>query len=148
MAFFVELQTPLPGVPETIGPFAGVAISFVPDELFRPKPALFPERQDQLQHVDVAFSVFGLLFNVQNECSSRFKDAAKLRAALQKPRCVQVGLDAPVCLGALIRVRRGCDDKVKGFVLEAPQGFEAVTVDNISRHAWIFAAIRRGRQRK
>lgn len=76
----VELQTPLPGIAETIWPFAGMAVALVPNVLFGPQPTLFPQRQYQLQYVNVPFAVFSFFLDVKHETSSRFEHPQELLA--------------------------------------------------------------------
>jgi len=66
-----KMQTPLPRIPETVWPLAGVAVALVPDVFFRPKPALFPQGQDQFKDVNMPLPLFCFLFDVEDKAASR-----------------------------------------------------------------------------
>jgi hypothetical protein len=149
VARFAEMQTPLPRIPETVGPLARVTVALVPDVFLCPEPALIPQRQDQFQDVNMPLPPLRLFFDIEDKTARWFQNPQKLVTPGQKPFDIFFRFNPPVSFAPLVRVWRGCHDKVKHSALETLQGVEAVAAYNVRRdHKRIIAAKGRVRQFK
>lgn len=100
-----EMQATLPSITEAVWPFAGIAVTFMPDVLLCPKPPLLAQSQNQFNYVGMALAVFGLFLDIQDKGAGRFKNAEKLGRAFHKPVDILFRLDTTisvlttVCIG-------------------------------------------------
>jgi len=53
-----------PGIPEAVWPFARIAVFFVPNKFFRPKPTLLSHRYDKFHNVSASFAFNNFFLNV------------------------------------------------------------------------------------
>ena len=95
-AGLVELEQSLPGIPEAVGPLAGVAVLLVPDELLRPQPPLLLHLQHKLNDVRMTFAANCLFFDVQDERPIRLENTKQFGRGWQKPFDVLVWVDTSV----------------------------------------------------
>lgn len=129
MPRLVELEATFPRIAETVGPFSRVAIAFVPDVFFSPQPALFTERKNQLQHVDVAFAIVSFFFDIQDEGAGWLQYAVKLFASRQEPRHILVGPNATVRLASLVSVGWRGHYQIESVVFESLEDFGTVSTN-------------------
>ncbi len=141
MASLVELQATFPRITKPIRPLAGVAVLFVPDKFFRPKPALFAQRQNQFQNKCVAFAIFRLFLDVQDESSRRLEDAEELFAARQKPFDVFFGRNTAIGVFAAVGIRRRGDNQIKRVVGKIRQDIQAIAVFDFCCEIFHFAEL-------
>lgn len=68
----VELQQPLPGVAESVGPLAWITVRLMPGKFLRPQPSLLSHCEDEFEDIGVPFAVNDPLFYVEDEGAGGF----------------------------------------------------------------------------
>ena len=135
---FIELKASFPGIPEAIGPFAGIAVFLMPDEFLGPKPVVFPHFQNQVNYIGMPFTVDHFFFNVKDEGSGRFQYPKKLMYSRHKPANISIWMNPPIGGFPAVRIGRGGNDQVKEIVRILPQNFKAIAANNlIYGHNWL-----------
>ena len=128
MARLIELQATFPRITKTIWPFAGIAIFFVPDKFFCPKPALLAKCQNQFKNKCMTFAIFRFFFDVQNESSGWLEHAKKLFAARQKPFHIFVRRNSAVSIFTFVGIRWGRDNQIKRIIRIVDQDIQTIAV--------------------
>lgn len=129
-AGLVELQAPLPGIPEAIGPLAGVTIFLVPNEFLGPEPPLLAKRQNQFNNEGVPLTILNLFFDVKNKRAGRAENSQKLGAAGKKPLSVLFGRHTAVGVFPPVGVGWGGDDQIESIAGILCQDFQAIPFNN------------------
>ena len=90
-----EVKHRLPGVLQAVGPFARHAVRRIPPaELIDETPAPFPlVGQHQILHVEAAFAVLRMLFDVQEVRAVGSQHRLDVACDLAEPRHVLIGRD-------------------------------------------------------
>ena len=126
-----EMQQAFPGVSESVGPLAGVAVLLVPDVFLCPEPALVAHRHDQLHHIGAALAADHSLFDIEHERACGLEHSQKLLGDRQKPLHIVIGRNAPVGVLALVGIRRRGEDQIYGVVWDSQQLQTAVSQNQL-----------------